>query len=492
MMLGRNRRTDIRADPQAGPLATGNDAAPSAPKSFWGSVTSSLNPLAYVTPQRPASTQHTPSPLPAPPGVHGLKSTNSRFKAAPQQPLEQATTVTSPTFPEVHKTALPTRHSSAAANMVGKLDTSTPAVLQGPTPPMSSLEAPTKSIVRAPSDSEAATSSIAEDAVSSGIDPATDLHASNQGPPEGVSPTLALTPGSSAPPSKDKELLAVSELVASTKDGEAVAVDGAGVTSGTPELEVGAEPPSAVVKGCVPERQDQATLTTADKAEDPTAGTTNDTTNSSSSTPGGLARAQASLTESSEAPGEAPPPLVESKAAEDESSSAEAAPASAPTQNATVASVVPLVESGDPQIANPPTDVQSQNDVSDKTSQLPVDAAVETSAPPYKAYPDDEIISFTPGAKVWPVVIVEVILPSTYSKAPSDLDQRVTERSIASAGEQSVSPSVDTVDTAVVHPDRTTVPVSPTDCRRTNITEDSSEDARIRMSRRCVQREQKN
>jgi hypothetical protein len=113
---------------------------------------------------------------------------------------------------------------------------------------------------------------------------------------------------------------------------------------------------------------------------------------------------------------------------------------------------------------------------------------VETSAPPYNAYPDDEIISFMPGGKVWPVVILEVILPSAHSKAPSDLDQRVTERSSASIGEQSVSYSVDSVDTTVAHP----VSVSPTDRRRTNIAGGDSEDARIRMSRQCVQREQKN
>jgi hypothetical protein len=79
--------------------------------------------------------------------------------------------------------------------------------------------------------------------------------------------------------------------------------------------------------------------------------------------------------------------------------------------------------SGEPPVAEPSTDFQPKSNISDKTSQVLVDAVMETPAPPYKAYPDDEIISLTPGAKVWPVVMLEVILPSAYSKAPSDLDQ---------------------------------------------------------------------
>jgi hypothetical protein len=145
--------------------------------------------------------------------------------------------------------------------------------------------------------------------------------------------------------------------------------------------------------------------------------------NGPSSTSESSASAHAYLIESLGSSGEAPTILGEAKAPEDEQSTPKVVPAPTLPRDAAEAPVVSPVVPTEPQIVEPQTDVQTKNNISDKASQVPGDAAVETPAPPYKAYPDDEIISFTRGAKVWPVVMFEVILPSAYSKAPSDLDQ---------------------------------------------------------------------
>jgi hypothetical protein len=320
-------------------------------------------------------------------------------------------------------------------------------------------------------------------------DSAAESRASIKRPRKGMAQVPASPSNSSTPLPKDQKLAAVSEPVTSKKDDAAATVKGAAVTFGMPEVEIGAKSSSEVAKADASDRQNKASITREDKLQGVTEATTHHKTNSSSSTLEGSARAHASFIESPGSSGEAPPILGEVKAPEDEPSTTDAVTVRALPQDAAAAAVVPHFVSGEPKIVDPQTDVQPKNSISVKTFQVPGDAALETPAPPYKAYPDDEIISFTPGAKVWPVVMIEVILPSAYSKAPLDLDRQVAENSIASAGEHPVSHSVGT---AVAHPGKATVPASPTDRHRAKIAEDRSEDPCTRMLRRCVQREQKN
>jgi hypothetical protein len=292
---------------------------------------------------------------------------------------------------------------------------------------MSSHEAPTtsttKSIMRLASDTGTVMSPNVENAASKDIDPSADSHVSNQPPTERLSPALVWKCDSSALLLTDEELPAISESATTTKDGAAVAINNAAVKSGTLEVEIGAESSSEVAKADASDRQDEASITTEDETPGSTKARTHDTMNGPSSTSESSASAHAYLIESLGSSGEAPTILGEAKAPEDEQSTPKVVPAPTLPRDAAEAPVVSPVVPTEPQIVEPQTDVQTKNNISDKASQVPGDAAVETPAPPYKAYPDDEIISFTRGAKVWPVVMFEVILPSAYSKAPSDLDQ---------------------------------------------------------------------
>jgi hypothetical protein len=133
-------------------------------------------------------------------------------------------------------------------------------------------------------------------------------------------------------------------------------------------------------------------------------------------------------------------PLIEVEGLKEKPTTADTLLAPPPSEDATSASAIPLVTSAIAQADDPTTNNNSEKTdlelvekatlavdgktdlvVDGKTALELVDTVLDTPAPPYKADPDDEIILFTPGGKLWPIVMLEVILPSAYSKAPSDL-----------------------------------------------------------------------
>jgi hypothetical protein len=415
----------------------GHEDSSPATKGFWGNVVPAKlwNALGPAT-QALAG----PPPMPQVPETRPvLRNTGSRLLADTRTGQERGGMATPPTSPNTQKTGFPARQPSSAGLPTTQIDVLNTTAIQGPTPPMTAIDPPPALPAaahpeQAPVTSEGLRSPLPVGPTTSVADPPSDPRASKQHSSEidAALPPLEVT--SLAQTSAGKSLPAISAVEALNEtDGGEVSNHTTAVFSGLDELDAWTGSPSAPSKGDALSKQDDMSVGTTDQTEDPT-GTTDGTTNGSSSPSDGSARSYGPLTERTPVSKEVPLPLVEVKEPEDEPPTADALPA--PSEDTTSTPAVPPVAS-----ANLQADSATTNDAYDKTALELVekttlvvdgktalelaDMIVEALAPPYQPYPDDVVISFTPGAKLWPVVMLEVILPSAYSKAPSDLDQGV-------------------------------------------------------------------